>query len=481
MRTVASAMIFSAMLAVPAVAQNQIDFEPSVWDLELGLHATELPTAQFADFACGTNGGPPSRLISGWTDYASCNAEPGTGWHEVYFQFDDLFELVARARGDQTRAALYANTTVYSRPVFASALFDDDGFMRGLRLVTDPRNETRRELAYTLSGFLQARYDGDWQCQDLPRLEGEDEFQNIYIKTRCILHDDATGIVRTVETHFYRRPGQRILDPNNLPTEGYFESLTRFEEFLFADIEDRVERLAEIAMRPPPAEDPLVVRARDCPGCDLSGAILHRADLRGANLEGANLEGASFHAADLTGANLAGANLTNANLNRAVLTQADLSGAVLSGAMAYQARFDGANLSNIMAVQLLAQRSRMVSATLNGARIFDANLDSVLMSNVEAIGATIQASRLWNAQMTRSNFTNAIFVTSDLLDATITLATLTGASLRRTNLTGVDLRDSDLSNANLSEAMMTGAILAGAQVAGADFEGATLPAGFTPP
>lgn len=479
--TIAIGLLCCGVALVPAAAQNEIDFEPSVWDLELGLHATELPTDQFADFACGTNGGPPSILIGSWTDFARCAAESGTGWHEVYFQYDDLFELVARARGDQTRAALYANTTVYSRPVFASALFDNDGFMRGLRLVSDPRNETRRELAYTLSGYLQARTDGNWQCRDLPRLEGEDEFQNTYIKTECVLEDDATGIVRTIETHFYRRPGQRILDPNNIPTEGYFESLTRFEEFLVAEIENREERLAEIAARPPPEEDPLVVQARHCPGCDLSGAVLRRADLRGANLEGANLEGASFHAADLTGANLAGANLTNANLNRAVLTQTDLSGAVLNGAMAYQARFDGANLSNIMAVQLLAQRSRMLSATLNGARIFDANLDSVLMSNVEAIGATIQASRLWNAQMTRSDFTNAIFVTSDLLDATITLATLTGASLRRTNLTGVDLRDSDLTNVNFTQALMTGAILAGADVTGADFEGATLPAGFLPP
>ncbi|MCW5696678.1 MAG: pentapeptide repeat-containing protein [Bauldia sp.] len=470
-----------AILAADGFAQGEIDFEPSVWDLELGLHARELPDEQFVDYACGTNGGPPSGVIAGWTDYARCNAEAATGWHEVYFQYDDLFELVARARGDQVRAALFANTTVYSRPVIASALFDDDGFMRGLRLVTDPRNETRRELAYTLSGYLQARYDGDWQCENLPRLEGEAAVQNIYIKKLCTLENAATGIMRSIETHFYRRPGQSILDANNLPTEGYFESLTRFEEFLVGEIENRDERLAEIAALPPVEEDPLVVRARDCPGCDLSGASLRRADLRGANLAGANLEGASLHAADLTGANLAGANLGNANLNRAILTRANLSGAVLSGAMAYQARFDGADLSDVMGVLFLAARSRMLSATLNGAAFFDANLESVIMSNVEAVGATIQSSRLWNAQMTRSDFTGASLAGSDLLNATLTLATLAGANFRNTNLSEVDFRDSDLTNANLSGSLMTNALLGRANVEGAIFDGARLPAGFTPP
>lgn len=469
-------------IAIPAFAQDEVDFEPSVWDLTLGFHASELPTDQFADFACGTNGGPPSTPIDSWTDYASCRPDAETGWHEVYFQYDDLYEYVALARGDMYRAALFEYTSVYSRPVIASALFDDDGFMLGLRLVTDPRVDTRtREDAYSLGGFLQARYDGDWQCEQLPRLEGESEFRGIYVKRLCSLPEDEAGIARTIETHLYRRPGQTIFDANNIPTQGYFESSTRLEEFLVAEIPDRAERLSAIANQPPAEEDPIVAQARDCPGCDLSGAILRRADLRGANLAGANLEGASLHGADLTGANLEGANLTNINLNKAILTQANLHGAELSGAMLYEARLDGADLSNINGVEIFAGHSRLIRVNLTGAFITDSDFDSVLMTSVTGPGATIARSRLWHAQMSRSDFTGAVFARSDLADAIMTSVVLVDADMRISNLTRVDLRDSDMTNADLSGSLMEAAILARAILDGVNFDGATLPAGFTPP
>jgi len=473
---------FVATLATSVSGQGEIDFEPSVWDLTLGLHATELPTEQFADFACGTNGGPPSRLIQTWTDYPLCAVEAATGWREVYFQYDDLYEYVALARGDLYRAALYEFTSVYSRPVIASALFDDDGFMRGLRLVTDPRVDLgTREQAYTLGGFLQARYDGNWDCQQLPREEGETAYGGVFIKRVCTLEDVQAGIVRTIETRLFRRPGQTILNPDNLPTEGYFESSTRLEEFLIGEIENRNERLAEIEQRPPPEIDPSIARALDCAGCDLSGAILRRADLSGANLAGANLEGASLHAANLAGANLEGANLRNANLNRALLTQAVLAGADLTGAMLYEARLDGADLSEARMQTVLAGHSRMIRADLTGAIISDSDLTAVLMTNATAAGASFLRSRLWEAQLSRSDFTGAVFARADLLDAVVSGATLVGADLRISNLRGTDLRDSDFTGADLSGAVMTGAIVARAIFEGAIFEGATLPGGFVPP
>lgn len=471
-----------AVMAVPALAQGEIDFEASVWDLSLGLHARELPSQQFADFACGTNGGPPSAQIDGWVDFAECRPDADTGWHEVYFQYDDLYEYVALARGDAQRAALYAYTSVYSRPVIASALFDDDGFMRGLRLVTDPRVDTRiREDAYSLGGFLQARYDGDWDCQPLPQLDGESPFRGTYIKRLCSLNDEADGVMRTIETHLYRRPGQTIFDANNVPTEGYFESLTRFEEFMTGDIANREERLAEVAAIPPAEANPLIVQAMDCPGCDLSGAILRRADLRGANLAGANLEGASFHAANLAGADLSGANLTNTNFNRATLTQANLSGAELSGAMMYEARLDGADLSAVTAITILAGHARMIRVDLSNAVITDSDFTSVFMTNATATGATIARSRLWEAQLSRSDFTGAVLARSDMASAVMTGVVLIDADMRISNLAAVDLRDADLTNADLSGAVMTGAILARTVVDGVNFEGTQLPAGFNPP
>ncbi|MCW5697995.1 MAG: pentapeptide repeat-containing protein [Bauldia sp.] len=479
--TAAALALGAALAAAPVLAQG-VDVEPSVWDLDLGTHAADLPAAEFADYACGTNGGPPSLPIGGWTDYAQCRPDAATGWHEVYFQYDDLYEYVALAQRDQQRAALYGGTSVYSRPVIASALFDDDGFLRGIRLVTDPRvNLATREQAYTLGGFLQARYDGDWVCEDLPVNEGEIDYRGRFIKKICTLDDPATGIVRTIETHLYRRPGQTILNPDNEPTSGYFESLTRSEEFLTAEIPDREARLAEIAARPPAEENALVAEARDCPGCDLSGVNLRRANLAGANLQGANLQGASLHAAILTGANLAGANLDGANLNKARLMQADLSGAQMIGAMLYEARLDGANLSGANMLSVLAGHARLIRADLTGTVIGNADLTAVLMTNAVATDAIFYRSRLWDAQLSRTDFTGAIFAQADLLNATMTEVQLIGADLRVSRLTGVDMRDSNLTGADLSGAWLDNASLARTVLDGADFTDARLPAGFTPP
>jgi uncharacterized protein YjbI with pentapeptide repeats len=478
----ALSLAFLAIAPLVAIGQDGFDVEPSVWDLTLGLHAAELPTDEFADFACGTNGGPPSRPIASWTDYALCNAEDQTGWHEVYFQYDDLYEYVALARSDLYRAALFQYTSVYSRPVIASLLFDEDGFARGLRLVTDARVDlVIREEAYTLGGFLQARYDGDWECEQLPPAEGETPYAGVFVKRICNLIDLDEGVLRTVETNHFRRPGQTILNANNVPTEGYFESSARVEEFMIGDIDNREARLAEIAARPPPEQDQLVARAMDCPGCDLSGAILRRVDLRGANLAGANLEGASFHASNLAGANLQGANLRNANLNKTLLTRADLSGADLSRAMLYEARLDGADLSDATMIGVFAGHSRMISADLSRAIVADSDLTSVRMTNVTAVNASFARSRLWNGQLSRSNFDGAIFARADMLDLVATGSSFVGADFGISNLFGADLRDTDLTNADFSGARMITTILGRAIVDGTVFDGAALPGAFTPP
>lgn len=100
---------------------------------------------------------------------------------------------------------------------------------------------------------------------------------------------------------------------------------------------------------PNPLSNPLTHLAdhNDCPGCNLSaallryrylpkanltGAILQQADLSFANLAGANLAGANLVGADLSFTNLTGANLTGADLSRAVLTEAQLTGAILTQA-----------------------------------------------------------------------------------------------------------------------------------------------------
>ena len=64
----------AALLAASgAVAQQQSNDQPTrveVWDLELGTPADRLPD-DFTDYACGTNGGPPSIPLNGWRDFRS--------------------------------------------------------------------------------------------------------------------------------------------------------------------------------------------------------------------------------------------------------------------------------------------------------------------------------------------------------------------------------------------------------------------------
>ncbi len=101
--------------------------------------------------------------------------------------------------------------------------------------------------------------------------------------------------------------------------------------------------------------------ARDCEGCnfsgadfkkanlieaklanaDLSGANLTMANLRRANLSGANLSGANLKFANMPGANLRNANLRDADLRGANLIKADLTGAELDGTIFSEALLEG--------------------------------------------------------------------------------------------------------------------------------------------
>jgi uncharacterized protein YjbI with pentapeptide repeats len=82
-----------------------------------------------------------------------------------------------------------------------------------------------------------------------------------------------------------------------------------------------------------------LLRARQCPDCNLSEAILSLVDLRDVNLAGANL-----YKANLSQARLQRADLKNANLYRTNLASANLTGADLRNAILVRANVDGVNL-----------------------------------------------------------------------------------------------------------------------------------------
>ncbi len=222
----------SLALAAAAAAQGAGQRQPSraeVWDLKLGTPATALPSG-FSEYACGTDGGPPSQPLSGWSDFRRCRPEP-SGLREVYFRYDDELEYWAKANDLPAEIERYSGTKVYDFPVVLSALFDNSGTLAGLRIVSDPRDTTRsRDEAYTLRNFLTARFGRDgWSCNDLAPGDGEEPVARTFIKQDC-RKTVAGPALAVMQTRYFRKKGQYQFDPHSSKeTKGEFESTVHFE------------------------------------------------------------------------------------------------------------------------------------------------------------------------------------------------------------------------------------------------------------
>ena len=477
----AAALLVSLFAAAAGAQPAPVAAKPSIWDLRpLGRHAAELPTAQFADFACGTNGGPPSRTIAGWHESGLCPRDSETGLHEVHFRYDDEDEYWALA--NNLRREVYGGTMVFSHPVIVSALFTDDGFVIGLRVVTDSRvdDETRRKSVTLLQFFLNLFADASFQCRSGEPVGDETPAGPLFVKELCA--SDSPGRHLMVEAHYYRKAGQAAFDPRTaglIPTSGQFRSETRLLELMTAEIPDRAAK-AELYRGWQPASSDLAVRARDCPGCDLSGANLKRADLRNANLVGANLQGANLHGAVLAGAKLAGANLREANLNRADLKRADLSNSVLVDAMGHEAHFDGANARGADFSTSAMQRAEFLSANLAGANLTQADLWEARMGGANLRGAVLYNTWLVSARMQNAQFGGASAQKIVLYGALLTGADFSAADLRGAEFDEADLQRTNFTNADLRGATLTLTKLLDARFEGAKVDGAKFPSGFRP-
>ncbi len=463
------------------VAENVNNSPLSVWDLELGAHAWELSSEAYADFACGTNGGPPSLPIRGWADYQQCSAEPESGFHEIYFRHDDELEFRARARNLETRVLMFEGTKAYDILIIVSGLFDDDGFLRGIRVASDPRTDVAtREKGVLLGGYLSNRYDDEgWQCVELPPRDGEQAYRGEFTNKECAKVDTQAGLSLNLEMRFMRKLGQQAIGRDRLRTEGEFESTTWFEAVLLNDIPNRQERLAALTSPGPDEKSLRIERAQDCPGCDFRGADFKRADLSNANLAGANLSGANLHAAILAGANLEGANLTEANLNRVDAKRANFKGSILTKAMMYGARFDRADLSNAELSNALARTIQLIGADLSGATAVAMDLRDGRLNDANFSGADFSWSWFHDAQLTRTNLANANLTNVRMWNARMVNANLSGAIATDADMFGANLRGADLSNADFSRANLLRAVLADVRTAGANFDQARLPAGIT--
>jgi hypothetical protein len=205
--------------------------EGEIHGLKLGLRAATMTLDGWGQLACGSDGGPPRQDLDSWADFKKCRPE-ANGLHEVAARFDDEAEYVAKALGVPADATGRTGTRVAGHPVVLSALFDDGGILRGIRMVSDPRaTPLERRMAHLLGIAVISRYGTEgWTCTDLPPAAGESAVGGVFIKRRC--EKTLPGRALTVETHFLRKPGQRDIDPETRDyTHGEFESWTRFELF----------------------------------------------------------------------------------------------------------------------------------------------------------------------------------------------------------------------------------------------------------
>jgi len=209
----------------------------TIFDLKLGSTVEALPAASnFKAFACGSDGGPPGNPLDGWSGYAQC-APDSDGLREVYFEYDDEAEYVARAH-DDFAAGWTAGTAIDSFPVMASALFDFSGRLIGLRIVTDPRPDQRddpflhvrpRQEHYLLALYLEPRFGiGSGDCESSAPAAGERAVLGMLANEDC--KRVADGVRYTVSSRFFRRPGESDIDPaTGMRTEGAFVSETHAE------------------------------------------------------------------------------------------------------------------------------------------------------------------------------------------------------------------------------------------------------------
>lgn len=228
-----------AAAAGPAAAPGRL----TVWDLALGTAVTGLPGREaFHGFACGADGGPPRAPLQDFAGFRRCSPEPG-GLREVTFEYDDELEYIARAHDDERGIARFAGTHEDGFPVMVSALIDDAGILRGIRMVTDARPEHRNDVitadrrtraeAHGLAAVMASRLgiDPDRDCRAIPPAAGETAVGDLFIKRVCEHRDGSRRAV--VRASLFRKPGQSGTDPHadGALTHDQFESSARVEIF----------------------------------------------------------------------------------------------------------------------------------------------------------------------------------------------------------------------------------------------------------
>ena len=75
----------------------------------------------------------------------------------------------------EKRLVRFQGTKVMAYSSILSLLFDDNGIVKGIRIMTDPRASLfERKKAVLLKKHLEGMWGKDpWECKDVPKLDGE--------------------------------------------------------------------------------------------------------------------------------------------------------------------------------------------------------------------------------------------------------------------------------------------------------------------
>jgi len=236
------------------------------------------------------------------------------------------------------------------------------------------------------------------------------------------------------------------------------------------------------------------LRGVNLSGCTLSNARLAGADLTGADLDSAHLEGADLAGAtlcdtDLTEAVLRGAKLQNVKAERVVFTKCDLSGADLRGAdlrsadlrgaRLHDVVLTGANLTDASIERAWGCRVRAEGANLTRIRAAGANLGESDLRGVRANDSVWEEAQLYRSNLSEADLSESDFEGVYLSGAQLSRANLRLSNLRKAGLAGVtalhtNFFDADLQDTVLANADLRGAHLFKANLEEADLEGARL-------
>jgi hypothetical protein len=227
----------AAALNLDALGQPLGSDGSTIWTIALGETFQEVDRQAWKRLACGSDGGPPLRPLSSWADFRTCQPDQD-GLYEIYVEYETSLEDLGRHSGSHEPLSPMGTSEAYF-PIVASALLDERGVVQGIRIVTDPRADQRKEIEplrlrprnehYLLGLYLLDRFGMSLaDCVDLPAERGERAVVGQFVKTRCV---KAVGnLTYEIEMRFLRKRGQHDIDPTTGQlTEDEFESITRAE------------------------------------------------------------------------------------------------------------------------------------------------------------------------------------------------------------------------------------------------------------